>query len=769
MKIRRQLDISGSVQGLGVRPYVYNLATELGLQGSVMNTSGGLTIDIQGEDSVIEEFSRLLDLRKPPLVEFRSSKTSERSVDENLKEFVIAPSAVGEVLTSHLLADLATCSKCEVEIFDSRERRYRYPFTNCTYCGPRYSITKNLPYDRAQTSMAGFSMCESCQREYENPADRRFHAQPIACPQCGPQLQLWAADAQVLTSGDEALGQTVTALRQGKIIAVKGLGGFHLMVDAENKVAVSKLRERKGRGDKPFAVMFANLAQVQQVAEVGPKESDWLEGPYRPIVILKKTDGKSFWQVGPEQNTLGVLLPYTPLHHLLLRDFGGPLVCTSGNLSEEPICIDEHQALEKLAKVADLFLVHNRPILRPVEDSVLQVVEDKPMLIRRGRGLAPQLWPATAEGGKEFTEALALGGDLKHAMGLCREDGYLLAPHVGDLEESEAFRQMVSEVNSWQKFFGQKFTEVLVDSHPHYHSHQWAKEQETVNVTGLQHHRAHAWALWAEHGGPQRDFVVIWDGLGFGDDKTIWGGEFFVGSPAGELSRWGAIRPFDLYGGDKAIRDTRRSCLSLLDSALGPELWDETQHQELLQTLGLSQDVQNFFRQFPRSHRHQTTSMGRLFDGVASLLGIYSGNLSFEGQAAMKLQALAELSPVEETYSWEWVFEDGMWWADWRPVVLAMMEDLKLGSTAGGLARRFHQSLADMIVAGFKLQSPCPERVLLGGGCMQNSLLVSLVAKRFSELGIELKWPELNPPGDGGLALGQMAWWMFQQRNEACV
>ncbi|MCB0387130.1 MAG: Sua5/YciO/YrdC/YwlC family protein, partial [Bdellovibrionales bacterium] len=304
-------------------------------------------------------------------------------------------------------------------------------------------------------------------------------------------------------------------------------------------------------------------------------------------------------------------LPYTPMHHLLLHDFGGPLVCTSGNLSEEPICIDENQAVEKLGNIADLLLVHNRPILRPVEDSVLQMVEDKPMLIRRGRGLAPKLWPANFEGGEAFNEALALGGDLKHAMGLGQSEGLLLGPHVGDLQESEAFRQMVNEVSSWQDFFGKNWGDVLVDSHPQYHSHQWALNQE-LNVFRLQHHRAHAWALWAEHGGPKFDWMVVWDGLGFGDDQSIWGGEFFIGSPTGELSRWGALRPLYLYGGDRAVKDSRRSCLSLLDGLFGTELWQDSKHQSRLKALGLSVDVQNFFRQFPQKHRQRATSMGRL-------------------------------------------------------------------------------------------------------------------------------------------------------------
>lgn len=760
---RRRLSLTGLVQGLGVRPFVYNLARDLGLSGFVQNTSGGLLVEVQGPEMRLDEFALRLRSEKPPLVEFRKWEEQNCAVDLSGENFSIRESSEDNQRSSWVLPDLAMCPECRSEIFNSQERRYRYPFTNCTYCGPRYSIIAGLPYDRPRTSMARFAMCESCRSEYEDPTNRRFHAQPIACADCGPQVELWNSQGEVLFCREQALAQAVAVLRRGEILAVKGLGGFHLLVDAENGEAVARLRQRKRRGDKPFAVMFNSLEAVQAVASVSETASSWLTSSVQPIVLVRCHDQVKWADSAPRQNYLGVVLPYTPLHALLLSDFGRPVVCTSGNLSEEPICIDEHEALAKLSGIADALLVHNRPILRAVEDSVLQVVGGRPMVLRRGRGLAPSVWPSADEAA---TVSFALGGDLKHAMGIARGQEFILGTHVGDVAEAEAYAQMVSEVKSWREFFAVKDPTYLVDCHPQYHTHQWAWSQ-SQKVAELQHHRAHVWSLWAEHGGPQEDFAVVWDGSGLGEDGSIWGGEFLVGGSDGNLLRWGSLRPFQLFGGDRGVRDCRRSAWSLLTDTLG-ESWSSAVGwpQEFLPSAG---ELALFQCKSGRPS-WPTTSMGRIFDAVAAILGLVAKPVSFEGQAAMLLQAQAELSDqVSAPFTWEWIQHDGLWQADWRPMIRALVEELGRGARVPELARRFHLSLVQMIMVGWQLQRPRSRRMIVAGGCFQNKLLLELLIERCQQEQIEVAWPQLNPPNDGGLALGQLAWWKFQQRKKTCV
>ena len=771
MRSRRRLQLSGMVQGLGVRPYIYRLAKACQLVGWVKNSPQGVIVEVEGDSEMVEKFCARLKTETPPLVEFHSYDQQQLETLSTENKFQIMESQQAGTTTSWLLPDLAICQECQTEVLNPNNRRYLFPFANCTYCGPRYSIIESLPYDRPNTSMAQFDLCDQCQSEYENPEDRRFHAQPMACPQCGPQLELWNKKGEVLAKGAKALEQAVAGLKKAQVVALKGLGGFHLLVDAKDSQAVDRLRERKGRGQKPFALMFSDLADLKKVAQVSEAEAQWLQGPYSPIVLVKKKSASEFVQVAPGQGYLGVMLPYTPLHLILMKEFSTPVVCTSGNLSEEPICIDEKEALSKLSQVADLFLVHNRPIVRPVEDSVLQVVAGHPMLLRRGRGFAPKTWSLASNQGsvekKSGQKVFALGGDLKHALGLARPEGLILGTHVGDVVEADAYRQMISEVQAWKEFFQLENPQWIADPHPHYQTHQWLKNTQQ-NFASLQHHRAHAWGVWAEHGGPHSDLAVIWDGSGYGDDGSVWGGEFFAGSPDGSLPRWGSLWPMALYGGDKSIKNSSKSALALLDGLYDQELWTGSQSSRI-KDLGFGTGEQKLLAQFPGSLRIPTSSMGRLFDGVSALLGLHQGVMSFEGEAAMKLQMAAESSDDRATYVWEWCRPQQLWLADWRPMLSQLLEDQQKGVEACHLARRYHNGLVDLLVSGWQRSGGEFARVLVSGGCFQNRLLLELLVQKFKNMGVPLVWPQLNPPNDGGLALGQLAWWKFQEESQTCV
>jgi hydrogenase maturation protein HypF len=758
MRERLRVAIRGAVQGVGFRPFVYRLARELGLDGWVVNTPQGVFVEVEGDPAALEQCLLRIGRDRPPRAVIQSLEPSWLDPVAYVG-FEIRDSARDGETTALVLPDIATCAECRADVRDPANRRYRYPFTNCTNCGPRFSIIDALPYDRANTSMRGFAMCPACQREYGDPADRRFHAQPNACPVCGPQLALWDPTGRELARQDTALGDAAAAIRAGRIVAVKGLGGFHLMVDASNDAAVRRLRERKHREEKPFALMYPSLADVGRHAAVSAVEARLLTSPEAPIVLLTRLEAAKAGvssAVAPRNPALGVMLPYTPLHLLLLDDVGGPVVATSGNVADEPICTDEVEALERLGGVADLFLVHDRPIVRHVDDSIVRVMLGRELVLRRARGYAPLPVPL----GREGPPVLAVGGHLKSTVAVTAGSNAFISQHIGDLESQPSTNAFLGVLASLQRLFDVRPAMVAADLHPDYLSTRYAASLG-LPVLRVQHHYAHVAACMAENEIAGPALGVSWDGTGYGPDGTIWGGEFLLTDDA-SFTRAACLRPFGLPGGDRAVREPRRSALGVLHAMLGDALtatpgvplgaFAPGERHLLLQMLerGLNTPV--------------TTSAGRLFDAVAALLGLCERS-SFEGQAAMELEAAADTA-IDDAYPF--ILEDrpdrvaprGGWAApdlvvDWEPMVRAVLLDQQAGVPAGTVAARFHNTLAEMIVAVAARVGE--RRVVLTGGCFQNRRLTERAVGRLREAGFAPYWHQRVPPNDGGLALGQLA------------
>ena len=743
---RVRLDVRGAVQGVGFRPFVYRQAVALGLTGWVTNTPGGVTVEVEGAADSIAALVREMRQAPPPNATVTSIATLAM-VPSDSTRFEIRPSTLNGLPTATVLPDIATCDECLAETFDQTNRRYHYPFTNCTHCGPRYSIIENLPYDRARTTMRRFAMCPACRAEYENPADRRFHAEPNACPACGPQLALWGAAGAILTERDDALLAAADALRRGKIVAVKGIGGFHLMVDAGDDAAVGRLRDRKHRPEKPFAVLFAALADVATEAHVDGVEAALLTSRERPIVLLRRHGHALVGSVAPGVPLIGAMLPYTPLHHLLLAELGFPVVATSGNRSDEPIVTDEQKALGRLAGIADLFLVHDRLILRPLDDSVVRIVAGRPMLLRRARGFAPASAADASEPG-----ILALGGHLKATVALTTRAGIVLSQHLGDLDTPEARDAYDAAVGDLVRLHATKPPLVVHDLHPDYHSTRAAAAFHAP-VVAVQHHVAHIAAVMAEHRLTPPVLGVAWDGTGYGPDGTIWGGEFIRITNAG-WQRVAHLRPFGLPGGDAAVREPRRSAMGLLYAAFGREALLMTDLAPLTSFTPSERDTLAVMLE-RGVNTPVTSSAGRLFDAFAALLGLRQ-HASYEGQAAAELESVAGGGtdtlydfPIRST-------AEGPMIVDWQPALETLLADLRAGTLPGPPSVAFHAGLATAIadVAGRVGETT----VVLGGGCFQNARLTEMTAAALSTAGMRPFWPERVPPNDGGLALGQ-AWW----------
>ncbi len=810
---RLRLSIRGVVQGVGFRPFVHRLATGLGLAGWVRNSPQGVTVEVEGPRPLLEMFLRRL-------VEDRPAHSSIQSLESvwldpvGHQGFLIQPSDQQGPVTALVLPDIATCSECLRELFDPADRRFAYPFINCTHCGPRYSIITALPYDRRHTTMARFVMCADCRAEYSDPANRRFHAQPNACARCGPHLELWSPQGRVLASGKPDPGvdpptasasatlaliqQVCEALRAGAVVAVKGLGGFHLMVLARLEEAVQRLRNRKHRESKPFALLFPSLAQVQQLCAISPAEARLLTGPEAPIVLLARrqsTDPAApviADSVAPGNPYLGIMLPYTPLHHLLLRQLGEPVVATSGNLSDEPICTDEHEALERLAGIADLFLIHNRPIARHVDDSVVRIIQGREMLLRRARGYAPLPVPLPAphpHPGRPLPVTLAVGAHLKNAIGLGIENQAFLSQHIGDLETEAAEQAFLTVSRDLPRLYGVGPDLWVADLHPDYVSTRHARRMAGVaprasepphaaprNSTCLavQHHLAHVLAVMTENEVEPPLLGVAWDGTGLGWDGTIWGGEFFLVTHERAV-RVGGFRPFRLPGGDAAVREPRRTALGLIH-ALGQDA--PGLQAELLPRARKWFEPETFrvlWSMLERGlHSPWCGSVGRLFDAVAALVGLRL-EARFEGQAAMELEfsvdpALACLpyplqmrevsSSPAETFAGaarslpplEGLQTILM---DWGPLLAELEADLQKGEPVALVATRFHRALVTAIVAVARRQQA--PSVVLGGGCFQNRWLLEWTVEELRRAGFRPYWPQRVPPNDGGIALGQLA------------
>lgn len=741
---RVELRVRGLVQGVGFRPFVYRLANKLGLAGSVCNNAQGVLIELEGAPSALLRFEELLRSDLPPLARIDSLEKYS-SPPANETSFRIIESESEGSASVLVLPDVATCSACLSEIFDPQDRRYHYPFTNCTNCGPRISIIEALPYDRPLTTMREFKMCESCRAEYEDPANRRFHAQPNACPECGPQLCLVDNNGEPIAVRHEALQEACEQIRRGKIVALKGLGGFQLLVDARNEEAVQLLRRRKLRPTKPLAIMMPTLGLAEDCCELGDEEKKWLLSPQTPIVLLRCKPGSCLIakSVAPHNPYLGVILPYTPLHHLLMRELGFPIVATSGNLSDEPICIANDEALARLGAIADLFLMHNRPIVRQMDDSVLQLVDGEPLLLRHGRGFAP--------GSRELPalhqQVLALGGHLKNSIAIGRIGLAILGQHIGDLETQAAVSAFKREVKSLQQLNEVDPELIAVDSHPDYYSSQYGATLGQP-LLPVQHHLAHVLSCLAEHRLAPPIVGVAWDGTGLGTDGTIWGGEFILV----EQTCWRRVaylRQFSLPGGDAAARDPRRSALALLYEIYGDDILSIL---KLVDKLALNETELDALLQMLRADLNcpRTSSAGRLFDAVAALTGICRQS-SFEGEAAMLLQFAAERSDTHAGYAFS-RGDNGV--LDWQPLIQRIIDDLNQLVPVDDIAMRFHRSLAHLIAQTISSYDDIP--VVLSGGCFQNRLLLSLTKSALHEQGREVYSHHLVPPNDGGIAFGQL-------------
>lgn len=739
---RARVVVRGAVQGVGFRPFVYRLATELQLSGWVLNSAQGVFIEVEGAPETLRQFLLRLGKERPPRAIVQSQESSFLD-PVGYTSFDIRESEDQGEKTALILPDIATCADCVREIFDPTDRRFGYPFTNCTNCGPRFSIIEALPYDRVNTSMKKFTMCAECEREYHDPLDRRFHAQPNACARCGPQLELWNGVGEITARTHDALAGAVDALRAGNIVALKGLGGFQLIVDATNEAAVVRLRARKRREEKPFAVMAASHSQAQKLCRVSEMEERLLLSPEAPIVLLERNDtGGLAVSVAPRNPNLGVMLPYTPLHHLLMHSLGKPVVATSGNVSDEPICLDEHEALERLAGLADVFLVHNRPIVRHMDDSIARIMAGGELLLRRARGYAPL--PVQLR--RPAKSILALGAHLKNTVALSVGTNVFVSQHIGDLETEQAYAAFVKSASDLPRLYETTPELIACDLHPDYLSTKYAA-QLSAPTRAVQHHFAHVAACMAENELTPPLLGVSWDGTGYGGDGTIWGGEFLVVAKSG-FTRAAHLRQFRLPGGEAAVKEPRRSKLGLLYEVFGETLW---QRDELVADFNSAES--SLLRQMIEKgiNAPLTSSAGRLFDAVAALLCI-RGRSSFEGQAAMELEFAAE-SGTDEAYSFE--LRDGMpLVVDWQQAILEMIEDLQSSETQAIISTKFHNTLAEMIVS--VAQKTGHAKVVLSGGCFQNRYLTERTIDRLTADGFRPYWHQRIPPNDGGISLGQV-------------
>ena len=828
-RTRLKLAVRGAVQGVGFRPFVFRLAEELKLAGWVNNSPQGVFIEVEGPRSALEKFLLRIETEKPACSFIQSLESSWLDA-VGFKIFEIRKSETGGDKTALVMPDIATCADCLREIFDPENRRHRYPFTNCTNCGPRFSIIESLPYDRANTSMTRFTMCPQCQAEYDDPRNRRFHAQPNACP-----------------TNYDALLAAAQAIREGKIVAVKGIGGFHLMADARNEKAVLRLRERKHREEKPLALLFPSLESVKMICKVSALEERLLRSPEAPIVLLQRLvrphpgplpqerenfplllresatddhstqvkqigmhDGCSLSpgervrvrasvqqnrspvapSVAPCNPNLGVMLPSNPLHHLLMAKLDFPVVATSGNLSDEPICTDEREASERLGGIADVFLVHNRPIVRHLDDSIVRVMLDREMVLRRARGYAPlPVFLKSTVQSPQFKVVLAVGAHLKNSVALSIGNQVFISQHIGDLETepaNTAFRRVIAD---FEKLYDAKPEIIAADLHPDYLSTKFAKEfgvppsggaspgpakagtsksqAGSPRYVGVQHHIAHVLSCMAENEIGPPALGVSWDGTGFGLDGTIWGGEFFQIADS-KVERIAHLRPFRLPGGDKAVREPRRAAIGLLYELFGDAAFEMT-HLPPFQGLAAVElsALKGMLRRELNSP--QTSSMGRLFDAVASLANLRQ-IMRYEGQAAMELEFALDGTETDECYELRIAAREdarpttipnsalrtphSALVLDWSPMIEAILTDVKRGTVVGEISAKFHNALAEAIVDVAKRVGE--KRVALSGGCFQNRYLTERAVRRLQAEGFQPYWHQRVPPNDGGIALGQV-------------
>ena len=740
---RVRVRVTGTVQGVGFRPHVHRLAGELGLSGYVLNDERGVLLEAEGPPVAVAAFLERLRADAPPLAEVEEVSAEELPATGDDAGFSIAESTQQGEPLALISPDVATCDACLSELFDPADRRYRYPFINCTDCGPRFTIVRGVPYDRPLTTMAGFEMCSLCQAEYDDPTDRRFHAQPNACPICGPAVTL----SPTLPKGSDPFGRAEGLLRDGGVLAIKGIGGYHLACRADREDAVAALRARKHREEKPFALMAPGLEAARALVELTPVEEALLLGRARPIVVARRrADANVAPSVAPGAPDLGVMLAYSPLHHILLADAGVPLVMTSGNVSDEPIAYQDADAAERLGVIADLILTHDRPIHTRTDDSVVRSlggVRAAPLMLRRSRGYVPQSLPLPMETPRAL---LACGAEQKSTFCVAKGRRAWVSHHIGDLENWETLRSYREGVEHFERLFAVE-PEVLVhDLHPEYLATKYALERDGVELVGVQHHHAHLAACLAEHGVQSQAVGAIYDGTGFGDDGTVWGGEVLVGDLAGSR-RAASLLAVRMPGGERAIREPWRMACSWLVAAERParparlegvDAGRWAQIAELARS-GLASPL--------------TSSMGRLFDAVAALCGVRA-QVSYEGQAAVELEAVAD---VAERGRYPLPLDGPV--LDARETVLAVLADTERGVPVEVIAARFHNGVAAATAEACTVAAETAGTgvVALSGGVFQNHLLVERTVSGLAARGLTALIPERLPPNDGGISYGQAA------------
>ncbi len=748
------------MQGVGFRPFVYRLASELQLTGWVINDSRGVTIEVQGAQRSLDEFVRRLQEELPPLAEIGSCEVGEPDVQVDENRFEIRPSEGGELTDAQVTVDTATCPDCLRELNDPTDPRYHYPFINCTNCGARYTIVKRIPYDRPNTTMSNFAMCSLCASQYGDPADRRFHAQPVACPSCGPTV--WLVDTrgkQIIC--DDPIAETAKMLRAGGIVAIKGLGGFHLAARADDGHVLNRLRERKHRDAKPFALMVGDMQQARELCEVSDEAEKLLTGALRPIVLLPRLpDAPAAPQVAEGLKTLGIMLPYTPLHHLLFTHGLPPLVMTSGNHSEEPLVKDNDAAVAHLGRIADAILLHNRGIARRVDDSVVQLHDDGQLsVLRRARGYAPRPVQFGTGGAGSGISVLAVGAELKNTFCLFKDGRAVVSEHIGDLKDGRTYRHFIDTINHLEDLFEFTPDVIAADMHPQYLSTEYAMRRhrgelpgrEAIPIVRVQHHHAHVVSCMVENARTDPVLGLVCDGVGYGDDGAVWGCEV-LRAELGDYERIGHLRYVPLIGGDAAAAETWRPALAALHEVFGSdcarivgdiplEITDDQLQGGLEQ---LAVDV----------NCPPSSSLGRWFDAVAGLTGIAGENLC-EAHAAMLLEAIAH-EGVEDAYPFR-IVSEGPFLIDLRPMVESMVGDLRVGAEVGYVSAKFHNTVARFLVASAirARRETSLDTVALSGGCFANRYLTSRLVEKLAAEGFEVLRHRRVPCNDGGLSLGE--------------
>jgi hydrogenase maturation protein HypF len=761
----RSIRVRGLVQGVGFRPTVWRLAHDHGVSGDVRNDGDGVLIHARATSNVLDRFVASLRANRPPLA--RIDDIEQRPFDGNITHdgFHIAQSDATQVSTG-IVPDAATCPHCLRELMDPADRRFHYPFTNCTHCGPRLSIVRGIPYDRASTSMAGFALCEDCRREYQDPADRRFHAQPNACGSCGPQVTLLDPSGRKIAT-DDAIKHCAALLAAGTIVAIKGLGGIHLACDAGNAASVALLRQRKQRDRKPLALMARDLEQIRDYCRVDAAEAAALAGPAAPIVVLDARQADLLpGAIAPGQRRWGFMLPYSPLHHLLMAELGRPIVLTSGNLSDEPQCIDNAEALDRLKGIADAFLLHDRPIENRIDDSVVRRMGDRIQILRRGRGYAPGHIPLPP-GFADHPPLLALGGELKNTFCLLKDGHAILSQHMGDLEDARTYADYRHNIALYRTLFDHAPSALAVDQHPEYLSsklgHRWAAEQR-LPVLEVQHHHAHIAACLADNAVGLDEGPVIGialDGLGFGEDGTLWGGEILLADYL-DCQRLGHLKPVAMPGGAQAMREPWRNTCAQLLAAFGDEAFAQLDGTTDLSDLFDDKPLQTIRQMIAKGiNAPLASSAGRLFDAVAAAVGLAPSRTSYEGEAAMALESAIDAEGLQTAspYPFEIRTFSGRSVLDPKPCWEGLIGDLRQGVSQGIIAASFHRGLAQALVtlASDLARRNGVARIALSGGVFQNRILFDLVQEGLGHAGLQVLAHRQVPANDGGLSLGQAA------------